>query len=795
MNRTLFALATSVLLAGALGVSCGDNEPDDSNPGASGGSNPGTGGMGQGGDGGGGSVCHPSQTLCGEFCASTASDPLNCGTCDATCGVQEACVDGMCEIIEQCSTGQVLCDDACTDRLTDREHCGACGTACESGEVCDNGLCATSCSEGRIDCGGGCIDPMTDRLYCGATDCDAAAGGAGGAPGGESCADGEVCTDGSCTNSCPLGQIVCDNRCITPASDRDFCGATDCSDESTNGETCATGEACSEGFCSTSCPSGQVVCGGACIDPETDRRYCGATDCSDESTNGEVCADSKVCSEGACENSCADGYIVCNDTCIDPLSNNQFCGATDCSQPTSSGTPCGTEQSCQIGQCRTFLFDWSLGVQINSDGDATQNGQVIGTDSDGNTLVVWKQYAPGSSDNATLRLYSRRYLFATKTWTPVIPVDLTVDEQARNQQLAVAANGDAYVVWDTNGEIFGAAYDGATNLWSDAERLDDAVGVTVRESPTVAVDAAGNAWIAWSERVNAAPVRFRIVRSYYDRGADSLSLPEVVDGYGENDSQKSFLPRLVMNDVGDAALVWRDQDEADGVFWRSRVIATVKLSEEVNWTTPTELTAGPRIHYDFGAPDVGIDSEGDAYVVWADTVTPESAEADFDSNIAIRKIAGGTPGAMTVIESIPGRLRRPRIATDDAGKSVVTYFHGDYTYAAAGPYTVYATRVPSDLGTPITAELRVIPDASGSDQTNPTVVLDGAGNSHVSWVVSNGAETSAFNATVGSWGAYEDLTAPSVGTPGTGPSMSAADGGRAFAVWYQNGDTYFARYD
>ena len=916
MNRSLLALATSILVAGALGVSCADNEPDDSTPvimggnggtggtDETGGTGPGTGGEGLGGDGGQ-SDCAPSQTVCDSFCSSTGSDPLHCGTCDNECATGEGCMDGTCEDFG-CSTGQVKCDGACTNLQTDRLRCGDCDTECGNGEVCDSGLCATSCASGRIECNGGCIDPMTDRMNCGADSCDSAAGGAGGAGSGVACADGEVCSAGSCTTSCPAGQLVCDNRCVEVSTNRDFCGATDCSAPATSGDKCDSGEVCSSGTCTTSCPSGQVVCGNRCIDPDTDRlfcgasddcigvndgescgdgticsagscetscptnflicndkcvdpainpNFCGATNCGPPATSGDTCESGEICASGACELRCPSGqvicggkcvdpdtdpnfcgatldcegansgeacgggeycvdeqceptcpldYLVCGDKCVDPLGSDEFCGATDCGNVMTAGETCSTEESCVVGECRAFVFEWSSGVQVNAAGTTTDNFQVVGTDANGNTLVVWKQFGiPG--DFTTLGLYARRYRFATKTWSNPVRVDVGVNEQVRNQHLVVAANGNAYVVWDTQDKIFGSAFVATTETWGAPIRVDSGTAAT-RETPEVAIDGSGNAWIVWSESVTfSAPnpdpgSTFRIIRRYFDFTTGTFpNLPEMIAGYGSPTKNPSYLPLVRMNLAGDVSMVWVDQNPDDPLLART-MFGTTKPNGGA-WTSP-EAVSGATIILGYGNPDLGIDSSGNSYAVWV-----ERYGGPTRYGIAMRKRTVAGWGATTPLTdtALVERMRNPKIATDGSGNSVVTYYQGTYSNASVapapwpvvGPWPVYAARVATDLSF-VTRLLRTVPNRTvprGQEALiDPQVVLDSLGNSHVAWGNGADVETARFDVQRGSWGAYEVLAS---GTSGAvvDPDMSVAPGGRAFATWYQAGKAYFARFD
>src|SRR5690606_993165 len=52
-------------------------------------------GSGEGGTDGS-SACPGSQRLCGDECATLASDPAHCGSCDNACLAGQACAAGTC---------------------------------------------------------------------------------------------------------------------------------------------------------------------------------------------------------------------------------------------------------------------------------------------------------------------------------------------------------------------------------------------------------------------------------------------------------------------------------------------------------------------------------------------------------------------------------------------------------------------------------------------------------------------------------------------------------------------------
>jgi hypothetical protein len=295
------------------------------------------------------------------YCGATAGCGADGGAAGQVCASGYVCSDGSCQL--SCQAGLVSCGGACVDPATSRAYCGAtagCGVdggtpgqSCAQGYVCSGGACALSCQAGLVSCGGSCIDPATNRAYCGAT---AGCGADGGTP-GQSCASGYVCQGGSCQLSCPAGQIACGSACIDPATSLAFCGATaGCGvDSGTAGQACAQGYVCSGGSCQLWCQSGLVACGGNCVDPTSNPAYCGATaGCgADGGTAGQACGQGYVCLGGGCQLSCTPGQVACGGACIDPTTNPAYCGATGgCGvDGGSAGQACATNEICKSGAC------------------------------------------------------------------------------------------------------------------------------------------------------------------------------------------------------------------------------------------------------------------------------------------------------------------------------------------------------------------------------------------------------------------------------------------------------------
>jgi hypothetical protein len=98
-------------------------------------------------------LCVGETLRCNGACIDPATDPANCGVCNNACpSDRNLCVAGMCS--RSCAMGQMECDpDAgvdggvayCATTDTDPKNCGACGTVCTTNQSCLKGKCKDLC--------------------------------------------------------------------------------------------------------------------------------------------------------------------------------------------------------------------------------------------------------------------------------------------------------------------------------------------------------------------------------------------------------------------------------------------------------------------------------------------------------------------------------------------------------------------------------------------------------------------------------------------------------------------------
>jgi hypothetical protein len=337
-----------------------------------------------------GNACNGLETCQKGACAPgtppncTSTNPCEVGSCDPTngciltpvadgttctstvgCGSTAACKGGACTV-----TNGPNCDDGnpCT-----ADSCGAngvCvhtpvtdGTTCSDGNLCNG---AETCQAGQCHAGTPVTCTASDQCHVAGT-CDPKTGTCSNppAPNGQTCNDGNACTN---PDSCNSGVCVGGPAKVCTASDQCHSAGTcdpasgTCSNPPvTDGTTCSDGNACNGaeqckgGVCTSVTP---LVC--------TDSNPCHATSC-DPATgckvsnvpDGTVCAaangchSQSTCVAGTCtagpDGSCDDGNPCTADACgpngqcvHTPVANGTSC---------SDGNACNGLETCQAGSC------------------------------------------------------------------------------------------------------------------------------------------------------------------------------------------------------------------------------------------------------------------------------------------------------------------------------------------------------------------------------------------------------------------------------------------------------------
>lgn len=522
------------------------------------------------------------------------------------------------------------------------------------------------------------------------------------------------------------------------------------------------------------CPGEQVLCSAECVTLATDRANCG--DCA------TVCGTGELCVSGACAVSCGAGLLACGVSCINPSSDPDFCGATDCNAAgTGEGEACGKQEACVNGACRAVDREWKPGARVDDGGTSVETEQSLAVDAAGNALVVYRQRVTGD-DDLTTRTFARFYDAATETWLPGVRLDSST-VKVRNPRVAMSADGDGLAVWiegpasGTPASVHAAHFDGATKMWATAVRID--TEETIADTPTVALDADGDGFIAWAQDIEGSPDAPRIFVSKWNGTAFSTATPLAA----LDPTCLAQFPRLAINGAGQAGLVWHE-------FWNEPADLLYhplgSVYDGTNWSTPQELRStalANRSAYGW-YPDVGIDDAGKVTAVFVGDVYL----ADSSIYQAVYTPGGGWAQA-TLAEDIDDKeVGDPRLAVDRNGLATLVFQGATYIDEGGAldgfleDYAkIYAARRPVGANWGASAEISV---TLPGKQAFPQIGADANGGAIAFWLSAAGDVVSSRLGLAG-WLTPQTLNPTIVGGAAFSPAIALTPSGNAFASWVQ----------
>lgn len=223
-------------------------------------------------------------------------------------------------------------------------------------------------------------------------------------------------------------------------------------------------------------------------------------------------------------------------------------------------------------------------------------------DAEGNVIAVWGQL----NDQGKQHYWASRYVVETGWGTPS-QLEENIGDPSSNEfpQIAMAPNGMAMVVWTqltTSGayDIWARPFDPASG-WGTVERIDE--GQYHAVDPSVGIDDAGNAIVAWQQTQDLA-ARTKIVARRYVRGTGwsgvtpPFATPTVSGGADSS-------PKVAVAPNGDAVVAF----SSNGSIWWS------KYTENA-WAAAAVLVEDTDSYRAIGNPSLAIDATGKALVAW-----------------------------------------------------------------------------------------------------------------------------------------------------------------------------------
>jgi len=245
-----------------------------------------------------------------------------------------------------------------------------------------------------------------------------------------------------------------------------------------------------------------------------------------------------------------------------------------------------------------------LSDNISPDGQDAYGVQVE-MDNNGNAIICWYQ-----SDGSQNQIFKSEYRGGVWTHPGGLSDNISPDgETADDPQVAMDNNGNAIICWNqddgSQDQIFKSEYRGG--VWTHPGGLSDNISPDGQHTnnPELAMDNNGNAIIVWYQRDGS---NNQIFKSEY-RGGVWTHPSDLFDNISP-DGQMAFSPRLEMDDNGKAIICWQQSDGSTQQIFKSEYRSGV-------WTHPAALfdNISPDGENAYG-PKVVMDNNGNAIIVW-----------------------------------------------------------------------------------------------------------------------------------------------------------------------------------
>jgi len=284
---------------------------------------------------------------------------------------------------------------------------------------------------------------------------------------------------------------------------------------------------------------------------------------------------------------------------------------------------------------------WGIAERISDGQGGAQGAQAVAIDASGHAIAVWQQ-----ADH----IWANRYT-PGNGWNAPVKIDVGFGS-AGNPQIGMDASGNALVVWwqSAGGRINVESVRYAVGAgWGNPATLDtDDTGDV--SAPQVAVNAAGNAVVAWSWAADGGGGNY-VYNVWATRYVPGIGWGNAEPLDSNNVQQPNLAPHAAVGANQNAIVVWHRRDNGIDHVKSSHYSAGAGWVQSLE-TDPAVVSRNAR---------VAIDSAGNALAVWEQYV-------GATANVMASRYNGGTWAAPTLIETDnAGSAHTPQIVIDANG--------------------------------------------------------------------------------------------------------------------------------
>jgi parallel beta-helix repeat protein len=365
-----------------------------------------------------------------------------------------------------------------------------------------------------------------------------------------------------------------------------------------------------------------------------------------------------------------------------------------------------------------------LDFPVNSTTPSVQTEAAIARDATGNFVVVW---ASDNQDGSNFGVYAQRFDSSGVAQGPEFRVNTEWDKEQQNPAVAMDDNGNFVVAWQSKDQdssgygVYAQRYN-AAGVAQGSEFRVNTFTTNDQQNPAVAMDANGDFVVVWQSNNEAGDNGWGIYAQRYNAAGVAQGGAFRVNTY-TTDQQEN--PAVAMDDIGNFVVVWQSKNQdgdAFGIYAQRYNAAGVAQGSEFRANSFTTK--------DQQNPAVALDADGDFVIAWES----DDQAADKWDIYARRYSAAGAPqsaGEFRVNSSFNNEDQRaPSVAISAAGEFTIAWQSNNQD---GDKWGIYARNYGA-TGAPDGPEF-LVNTHTPNDQQGPAIAINTQGPGHfvVAW--------------------------------------------------------------
>lgn len=359
--------------------------------------------------------------------------------------------------------------------------------------------------------------------------------------------------------------------------------------------------------------------------------------------------------------------------------------------------------------------------QVNTTTTDAQRVPSIAIDTDGDFVVVWQSLG---QDGSGYGVYGQRYNSSGNKVGNEFRINTETADDQRKPKVAMEANGDFVVVWDSDAQdgastgIYGQRYNSNGNKIGGEFRINTET-MNAQRGPSLAMNTDGNFVVVW-ESSGQDGSDTGVYGQRYNSSGSKVGSEFRVNTLTE-DTQN--IADVAMDEDGSFVVVWQswNQDgDRHGVYGQRYGSNGLPIGEEFQINTMTISSQRD--------PEVAMDADGNFAVVWQSRYQDGSNYSIYAQRYNNNGKKVGSEFQINT-ETLNNQLD-PNIAMDMDGNFVVAWRSDAETNSL---FQVYAKSYHSACGTHPVGEEFQVNIATISAQRDPRIATDRNGNFVIVW--------------------------------------------------------------